>query len=401
MSEPGRTWGKAVTRDTRKRWRRRIAVVAILVAMLGITALLRVLTRGHLGEKFGPAVFHETGPLGPTDPDASLIVTEHGGEGGKVTRCRVVRYDFKSGQIQPPETVWEGPWSQFVASHELIDNRYLVSGCGSVIDLKEKTLIHEGAGRLIEVCGDRVVSGFFNDRDKLERLLSFNLRTRAIEKLTDRETEAITFRATESRLPSEVSPDGTKVVHGYRDQITLYRVGHPPKNLGRFKIGEMPFESGVWLNDEYFLTQDGNGKLLTVNLDGVRVPVVQIPVKEQDSHRWQLQRDADGQIIYSCGSESFSIDAEAKTWKRCERCEWASLGHGFERSGDDQYRFIYRYKGTEIARAPFFTRLGPIEATTNGYIAVWVGGSLGVWSAGTGKWTTLEVRTHQIAGWIQ
>jgi hypothetical protein len=390
-----------MTQDTRKRWRRGIAVLAILIAMLGLTALLRVVTQPRLGVEIGAAVLHSTGPLGPPAPDASLIVTEHEAEGGKVTRCRVVRYDFKNGRLQPSETLWEGSSNRFghPSTRPIIDNRYLCSWNGSVIDLQEKTLIHEGAGRLIEVRGDRVVSGFFNDRGKLERLVAFNLRTRATEKLTDREVEAITFRATEPWSPDELSPDGTKVVRGYENRITLYRVGQPPKDWGRFQIGESPLWLGVWLDDDRFLTQDGNGNLLTVDLDGARVPVMRIPVKEKKDN-WRLHRDSDGRIIYSCWPEHFFINTEAKTW---EPCEWVSLGHGFEESsrGDDQFRRVYRYKGTEIARSPFWTLSGPAEVTTEGFIAVWVEGRLQVWSAGTGNWTKLSARTNQIAGWVK
>src|SRR5262245_578115 len=101
-----------MTQDTRKRWRRRIALVAVLLGVLGFPALLRAVTRHHPDPDIGPAVLRDTGRLGPPDPDASLIVTEHEAEGGKVTRCRVVRYEFKSGRIQSPETVWEGSWNQ-------------------------------------------------------------------------------------------------------------------------------------------------------------------------------------------------------------------------------------------------------------------------------------------------
>jgi hypothetical protein len=125
---------------------------------------------------------------------------------------------------------------------------------------------------------------------------------------------------------------------------------------------------------------------------------VQVPAEETKDGCSYFRRDADGRIIYACGRERFLINTEAKTW---DRCEWESLGRGFEESSDDRHRRIYRYKGTEIARSPFWTRLGPEALTTDSYIAVWVESNLRVWSAGTGHWTTLGTHTDQIAGWIK
>lgn len=403
MGRTGNPHGReAMTRDARKRWPTLIALVA-LAGLIGLTVWLRERTRPRpddaigLADAPGPAILHATGPLGPTDPDASLVVTEYLHDQPE-HRTRVVRYDFKSGEVQPPETLWEGSYRRFGAlgGPPLAENRYLVSGDGSVIDLREKALIHEGAGRLMEVRGDRAVSGFYDpDRGTLERLVAFNRRTRAIEKLTAHETETITQS---SELPGERSPDGMKSVTARDNSLTLHRVGHPPKEWGHFQIGEAPLSSGLWLDNERFLTQDGNGNLLTVGMDGARVPVVRVPIEEKKDDWWHLRRDADERIIYSCGRGRFLINTEAKTW---ERCEWESHGHGFEESSDGQQRRVYRYKGTEIARSPFWTRIGPEALTTDGYIAVWVESDLRVWSAGTGKWTTLGKHTDQIAGWIK
>ena len=385
-----------MTRDARKRWPTLIALVA-LAGLIGLALWWR--TQPRPADEFGPAVLHTTDPLGPTDPDASLVVAEMLHDQPE-HRTRVVRYDFKNGRMQPPETLWEGSYHRFGdlgGRPPIIENRYLVAGNGSVFDLREKALIHEGAGRLMEARGDRVVSGFYDpDRGTLERLVAFNWRTRAIEKLTDREAETI---ALGSKLLGERSPDGTKSVTARGGSLTLHRVGHPSKDWGQFQIGEDPPPFGLWLDNDRFLTQDGNGNLLAVGPDGARVPVVQVPVEEKTTRWPYFRRDSDGRIIYTCGRERFLINADAKTW---ERSEWDSLGHGFEESSDGQSRRVYRYKGTEIARSPFWTRMGPYEAlTTPSYMAVFVESDLLVWSAGAGKWTKLSDRHCQIAGWIK
>jgi hypothetical protein len=384
-----------MTRDARKRWPTTIALVA-LAGLIGVTVWLRWRTQPRPDAEIGPAVLHATGPLGPTDPDASLVVTEFLHDQPE-HRTRVVRYDFKNGQVQPPETLWEGSSHRFgsLGMQPIIANRYLVAWTGSVIDLQEKALIHEGAGRLMEVRGDRVVSGVYNDSGILGRLVAFNLRTRAIEELTDREAEEFTLR---SNLRGKRSPDGMKSVVAWNNSLTLEQVGHSSKKWGTFKIGEYPVAAGLWLDNDRFLTHDGNGNLLAVGLDGARVPVMQVPVEEKKDGSAYFRRDTDGRIIYRCGREQFLINTEAKTW---ERCEWDSRGHGFEESCDGQMRRVYRYRGTEISRSPFWTRLGPETLTTESYIAVWIESDLRVWSAGTGNWTTLGTHTDQIAGWMK
>lgn len=445
-----------MTRDARKRWLTRIT----LAALTGLIGLGMWLPWGfsprpadapgpddqavpaaapgpavpQAADVTGPVVLQaadeinapdtrETGPLGPLGPDVSLVVAELEAVPGRhAHRTRVIRYDFKNGQVQPPETVWDGPFDHFnypASWQPIIENRYLFAANGSVLDLQEKILIHQGAGRLIEVSGDRVISGVYSPEGELERLVAFSLQARAIEQLTDHELETLIPR---SHLIGPRSPDGMKCVFCWDDTLLLQRVGQPTKDLGRVNVGENNFYPGLWLDNERFLTQDGYGNLLTVGLDGVRVPVVRVPIKplprwegpalfpdvlpvqvpvEEEVNSWfEFRRDADGRIIYECnGREHFFINTEAKTW---ERCQWESRGHGFaERSlGDDKCRRIWRYKGTEIARSPYCA-FGTAAKTTEGYIAVFVESGLCVWSVGTGKWTNLGTRTHCIAGWIK
>ncbi len=408
-----------MTRDARKRWLTRITLVA-LTGLIGLGVWLRWGTPPRPADAPGPddtaipawllhetvpPVFHKTGPLGPPGTDASLVVAENFSARPE-HRIRVVRYDFKNGRVQPPETLWEGSYRDFFGAEALIENRYLVCSWGGVIDLQEKTLIHKGVGRLIDVLDDRVVSGVYKDAFDLERPVSFNLRTRTIEKLTECEVNEFEQRGSSGFWRGIRSPDRMKSVEAWSYSLTLNHVGQPPKEWGRFNRTGL-HRAGLWLDNERFLTQDDYGNLLTVGLDGVRVPVMEIPVAEKNL-TWHLfapdgfERDADGRIIYTCGRECFFINTEAKTW---ERCEWKSLGHGFEQGcfRDDQGRSVYRYKGTEILRAPDWTHVleTPEALTTEGYIAVWAGRRVRVWFAGTGEWTTLGENTRFLAGWIK
>jgi hypothetical protein len=167
----------------------------------------------------------------------------------------------------------------------------------------------------------------------------------------------------------------------------------------------------LWLDSERFLTQDGNGNLITVALDGTRTPVVSIPVPREMFNSPTLERDPDGRIIYWCdgdgpGLDTFFIDADAKTWERCER---VSLGHGFDASWSPDWlgRYTVRHRGEEIGDprpGPGAGRALPNRdaAATDGRLAL-VGQDrrVRVWSAGTGTWTTLDLHADDFIAWLK
>ncbi|MCI0705074.1 MAG: hypothetical protein L0241_28775, partial [Planctomycetia bacterium] len=151
--------------------------------------------------------------------------------------------------------------------------------------------------------------------------------------------------------------------------------------------------------------------LLAVALDGTRSPVVSVPVPQEMGNAPDLTRDPDGRIVYWCDGDrgfldAFFIDVEAKTW---ERCEWASLGHGFDVSWSPDWlgNHTVRYRGEEIGDprpGPGAGRALPNynAASTDGQLAL-VGQDrrVRVWSAGTDAWTTLDLRANTLIGWLK
>jgi hypothetical protein len=394
LAELRRRVGEAVTRDA---LRRRLRVVVAVAAVVGLSAWL------------GPKLRRT--PAGPPDGDASLLVLVHRHRSGVEDRHQLLRVPFKGGESRPAETVWEGDSRPFYSLgwHRIIDGRYVVAGDGTVIDVWERRELHrtDPEGGRVESNSERVISGVHTDRARV-RIVCFDLKTRTARKLTGPEAEPFA-------LPGVRSPDGTKSftwLNGDSD-ITLHRVGHAPRPLGAFWASESErrpntgVPPALWLDNERFLTQHGNGNLITVALGGTRTPAVTVPVKQERVVSPHLQRDPGGRIVYTCAGEGFLIDVDAKTW---ERIEWAALGHGFDARWEPngRGRYVIRYGGREIGDSRGKPHAeghynSSQSVTADGRLAIIDAASrqVRVWSAGSGEWTTLDTPADGLVGWLK
>src|SRR6185369_6185324 len=116
--------------------RRRLRIVGPLVAVLAVVGLTAWLGSKSRDRK------HTT----PPDGDASLLVLVwHRGPDGSVNRRQLLRVPFKGNEPQPTEVAWEG--AHLFGAHRanrIIDDRYLVTATGCIIDLWEKRDICTG-----------------------------------------------------------------------------------------------------------------------------------------------------------------------------------------------------------------------------------------------------------------
>lgn len=383
---------------TRDALRRRLRVVVPLLVVVGVIALT-----AWLGAKL-----RKPKHIGPSAGDTSLLVIPDALEDNGLKSWKILRIDMKNGEPQPPEVVWEGSVGALYGyggtGHSIVGGRYVVTS-GGVIDLWEKRAIHEGADYLIDATDSRAIYKM-HERDGI---FAFDLNTRKLERLADRDAEPFA-------LTGHRSPDGTKSVSYHKsnlNHLTLHSVGHPDRPLGTFVVHRdgQPDSSSpppvLWLDSERLLTQDGNGNLVAVALDGTRTPVVQFPTKKEVIGP-RLIRDPEGRIVYSCGGEGFLIDVSAKTW---EESEYLSLGHGFEASwrpyGDPRY--VIRHNGREIGLVRGQATTSGYASATDGFVAVIEersGGRIGgrglqVYSSTTGNWTALDVPALTILGWVK
>lgn len=357
-------------------------------------------------------------PPRPAVGEVSLLVVEavpDKDEEGKP--YRLLRVRFKAGVMQTSECVWEGDW-EFLVEYwrpRLIDNQFLVTRCGGVIDIAARKVIHpELKGELVlaRVQGKKVI--YRSDEEAREQgIFAFDLTTRRVEKLSKLDDRGYDWA---ELFPERISPDGRRWVVGDRDSaLSVYEAGkNDPRSLGKgfSAFGSWPRPTGpvaaplpvLWLDNDRLLTQLRNGELVVVKLDGSRTPIARIPAREAiEDPCPSLTRDGGGRVIYQCNRKWYVIDVDAGKFTPTE---WEDLGHGFDRrlSWDDSSGQL-RYK-EEVIR-PHSS--GKVFAT-DGYLAVMPDptatvddedGTIQIWSPSTREWSKLPLRRASAIGWMK
>jgi hypothetical protein len=340
----------------------------------------------------------------PAVGEVSLLFTQWTpNKDGVETTHRLLRVRFRSGVMQEPEVVWEGEraFLSELSYHRLIDNRFLMTASGGVLDVVAKKVIHPEQGAdWCHVQGTRVVYRVEQDgRD--QGIFAFDLVTRNVEnlsKLGDPDYDWFGY------WHQRISPDGRRIVVG-KEVSTVYEAGKKPRSLGKgFTVTGGWFGAPLidpprpilWLDNDRILTQVRNGELVTVKLDGTRTPVVKVPSTETpDEGMPTLHRDGGGRVIYFCSRATYVIDVDAKTW---QREEWVDLGHGFTASlsQNNDAAPELRYRGDAIRRA------WSAGLTTEGYLAIVDDdGEVRVWSASTREWSVLKMTSDVMIGWMK
>jgi hypothetical protein len=288
--------------------------------------------------------------------------------------------------------------------HLLVDNRYIATHTGNVIDLEFNQIIHQENryGLLIGVDKEnvvyRVTGGF--DADRLNALFAFNLKARRLDKVA---------KGNPWLLPGVQAPNQKMSIDQENNggPILLHKLDGTTKELAKgFAVAysNAPFRGGLpllWLDDERVLTQEANGKLVTLDTNGKVEKLLEI----KDAQKGvlsppSLYRDASGRIIYRCNAMSFAIDFKEK---KSSPVAAHLLGNDFAMASkldDDGVRSIV-HAGKEIglwnAGAP---------RTAPGLIAFPYadpGGNLGeprgiaIWHEG--RWQTVDFWVNDLIGW--
>lgn len=353
-------------------------------------------------------------------PDLSLIVVACPEDSPNAS---VRRVGFRNGKPMPAELVWETKRPNLrtnIGELRIVQNRYLVTPDAVVIDLRDNNVVNKETGWVEGIDETKLTYSAGSDEDDCD-LLTFEYatgkRTR-IGKVPTRKGFDVPSCTQISR--SRTSANFSKViVWKDRDELILYHnkfLKAEPKSLGKgFTLQTKPdVEIGaidcgrfpvLWLDNERFLTQRANGKLVTVDLAGKVTEVATIKDVPKVEYCWFF-RDVAGGIVYVADKQYYRIDLATKSG---EKSEWMDLGNGFESSyePDKEDRYKLRYQGKEIG--PFQCLPGTAK-TAPGYIALGFGTNPGrpdrvsVWFAATREWTSLDydpLDSGSIVGWIK
>jgi hypothetical protein len=299
----------------------------------------------------------------------------------------------------------------------VINKRYIVTEYGGVIDAKAGRLLLDPGhgGELLGVEGGKVV---YRIHDLRAPRLGEKVPKEVAEKFGDWSFDLATgtrVRPAEKHwaLRGTPSPDRSKAVYaGGRGTLWLdLGSGAEQQELGKdFAVtpdrhAEYPFELRapvLWLDNERILTQQGNGKMVTVDLTGKVTPVCEITGAPAVNDSPRLRRDAKKRIIYKCGRAEYVIDVEKKSAAPLE--EYA-LGHGFAtpvETGPRGFRTIY-FEGQAVGTAVFV----PADICTGPeVIAMWNLGDPGsrryvgvLWTKLGFAWRALDMDYCRLIGW--
>lgn len=348
----------------------------------------------------------------PALPQRSLVVVEEvTGPSGTVDTRRVLRIGVRKGKLLPAETIWEGD-QRFLGHfgrHRLVGDRYLVTDFGGVIDLCDKKVLNaEQDAEFYEIDGTKVVYRNLNVR-RVEGVFSFDLATGKVQKEAN-------LGAGKYALLGKRSPDGSSAIESgpVADELVLHQVGAKPKSLGKgFRIDIGPLSSTfgptpvLWLNGGTFLTQRGNGKLVTVDVTGKVTELLTIKDAPTDLvSAPYFFRDSSNRIVYVCGAVAYSINADKKEWAKYE---WRDLGHGFEVSwhGQDKFGYQLRHNGKEFGSIncwPHTAHTAPGILALEAQFGQDVFGQpecVAVWAVEVGEWQTIKLWPNCIVGWVK
>ncbi len=276
---------------------------------------------------------------------------------------RVVRLSWADRGDLRVDTVAELPARFLGLSHKHhIVGDWLVTCNAGVIDLTTGGVIHEESDG--EVLGITKKQVFFrlNNVNRPRGVFVFDGDSRSILPVPENSAWNLPGTISANRLNS-----ATSTLVG---QIWLHEPGNAARLLSNKCTAQLsPFSSSlplppvIWLNDDMLLTQERNGVLITLDLQGNSTSVLTLSDLPDTIFPPSFTRDPLGRLIYRCGSQAYQIDVAQRT---ATPLKWVALGHGFEishESDTDGLRTI-QYEGRRIARR----KCHPVWARTTAHL---------------------------------
>ncbi|HQU84360.1 MAG TPA: hypothetical protein PKY59_14585 [Pyrinomonadaceae bacterium] len=306
------------------------------------------------------------------------------------------RYDFVNGEYVGRELIASSKDIYFHSSvNQIYRNRYAISSGGDIVDVLKKKILHESTGKLHRIEGDKIY--IEENNDKHRGLYAYDLTKQ----------KYLLIRPTKFGL-GELSPNGLHRLWANDNSISIYTNGKsfPLKSRFNLKVvsninsSEMLKVGALWLDDNRFLTQQGNGKLVIADIKGNVKPLLKIPNEPECEGNPRFWKDSDGKYFYYC-SQKYEIDLQKKTFKIAHN----DLGFGFDTIKSDGIGTSFTYKGEKIGQV-----WSMLPRTIKGFLVVLYADdneNLGypkgvkVWNEIKKDWTAIEIDWGaHLVGWI-
>ncbi|HYE55350.1 MAG TPA: hypothetical protein VD996_10915 [Chitinophagaceae bacterium] len=341
----------------------------------------------------------------------------------------VVAYHFAGGHLRTKDTIAgfptfregdPGSYVRFDLGRNFIyKNRYVISGTGSVIDIKTRSLVIEESDDFIEARGDTLIfhrdniftgTGYLalNLRTKTYRFINNEKRDRNLIPSPNKKYHLYVDR---SKVPYKIILKRKKA----KDRVLINDAGNGPNLVGGVQF---PNILTYWLNNDVFLysvhkviypvkeTVYSSVMLRTYNIktgeDSLFAKLDSIITGRIND---RVSKDAVERLIYrSSEGKRYVIDTALRLLQPDTSYQF---GHGFTADNDfsPEYGLLIRYYGTEIGRW-----WSSVKAVTDGAIAIEYGepgSNLGypkgfkVWFNQTRQWSTVDIPwICSVIGWI-
>ena len=401
---------------------------AHLVGCIGVIALLLAGTLIWQQDSSGQEEAEDTA-------DTASLYFDHHATGRE---NQIWRIDFVNGEEVKREMVMEVGGS---STSRLVNQRYVVSNDGMIVDLAERRILRHGEGSLRAITEEAVI---IEKPHALGELVAFHLSTQTERPFLNLNEikDPIRFVQESEENPQDpygivFSPSGKWSLALRQSGVSRALIHSEDKKSVPLPI-QCSFETliyssnayapspALWLDDERVLFAQTNSKLITANTNGEIEEIVNIPDldpgepadQSKVSLSYQLFRDPIGNVVYDAGHLGrFKIDVERKQWAPYS---WFEAGHEFSketwrntvlRPEFQSYGTIVRYRDEVISQFSstdaYFDDPNLSMVATDGYLAyVDEHDFLKCWNVHTREGCDLKGRTFKmnggrLLGWVK
>jgi hypothetical protein len=359
--------------------------------------------------------------FGFSQKKVSLLVAEYDKDGAVNHNQHLIKYVFSDGIMIAREPIVTTPiqkekegkkvdYVRFdIGKNRIYRNRYLITGIGNIIDIKNKKVVMDDHAPFVSFNGDSVIF-YTDDIFKGKYYSIYNLRTEKYHKV---ENANYNPSPTPNVDVDIISRPFSISYYDIKGKQTLLvndaGYGEPlPITGGKIKR-KLPL---LWIDKKYFIyanydKSQKTASIYKVGLDKSSEKLTAIDSIPLTNSNTFFEYDANGAIIYSCGKGRFIIDLNKK---QANKIVYENVSNNFliESIENPNYGRVIKFEDAEIGKK--WCRFDNAQ-TIKEYIAIendMVAGNdryfhgVAVWNNITKKWTTLKVfELATIVGWMQ
>jgi hypothetical protein len=292
-----------------------------------------------------------------------------------------------------------------LGTNQLYKNRYLITGIGNIIDLKEKKILFDQKANVVRCSNDSVIY-YTNDAFKGKFYSVYNLSTNKYA-----EVKSLTFKAVAGQ---DIEFDRSSQPY----KLNFYPVDKPKVVLssdagyGQTSTeGKKPDVSVWWLDKNTFVYPNFNKDnteitFMKVNIDSkASVPVGKAAIKQQNEQA-SFTKISKTQAQYNFGEKKFLVDVEKNT---VTEMLFTNPENGFSvECKDNPYGHIIKYNGKEVTKQHFQIKNIRTEQNIAAIVKELVVGTesyqqgLYVWNNGLQKWESVDAEeVIALIGWMK